>query len=71
MAVLQDIEKAGDHQDGEPPSMGAFNQTADVKRKRIKFSKFQLAPARGWMTSTMQEKVNGTSTTVGSLPKMM
>jgi hypothetical protein len=51
--------------------MGAFNQTADVKRKRIKFSKFQLAPARGWMTNTVQEKVNGTSTTVGSLPKMM
>jgi hypothetical protein len=68
LAVLQDIGKANEGSDGEPPTMGPLRQAADVKRKRLKFSKFQLAPAKGWMTNTLQEKVNRTSTTVCPFP---
>lgn len=40
---------------------------SEVKRSRVKFSNFRLAPVKGWVTSETREKVNGMSTVVGSV----
>jgi hypothetical protein len=54
--LLLQIFRTGE--DG-PDDAFFYEAGSDIKHSRIKFSNFQLAPVKGWVTSEVHEKVNG------------
>lgn len=62
--LLQDLDEADDGANAGADSNAHLNRSQEVKRSRVKFSKFQLAPVRGWVSGDLHEKVNGFPCTV-------
>jgi hypothetical protein len=63
LPVLQTLD--GEQDDpGSSATTSMMMQDSDVKRSRLKFSNFHLGPVKGWLSSSVQEKVNGMPTVV-------
>ena len=64
------VQTLGGEQDGPGSDADAafmMQGDSEVKRSRLKFSKFQLGPVKGWVSSTVNEKVNGMPTVVSPM----